>query len=530
MAMSYVASSSAGAATGAASITITKPTGTLAGDVLVVALTANKNPWTVPSGWTQLQMGEASGTTAFRSYLYWKLAGGSEPSSYQFSGSDGASPLVGTMIAIRGCNPQNPIMDSDVEVKTTVSSGADPASTITVTRSAIPSRLLYWRTNRNTNSFSPTFSESSGGWDIGTQAVGGTGGTRYGSAVAYTGDFGTTGTSGAPAGGIVCDTSTTDNIFFMVALSGVEPTTGELEGELPSLSAEFEGERVPNSGELDAELPKLSAQASGVHLVPATGGITTSLPSIQSDMAGSTPVLAQMSATLSLFSELVGETRQFGEHIIRVEREERAFLVVDDATNTGLRPIKRSRVYQDPIPQVEAAAGVADVVAGAFEAAGTVSGEGVSASAQAVTVSVGVGDASAEVVGSTDADAGAVGVTVAASDATVSTSVSGAPGAGLAAAQAEVNDATVSISISDTGEAEAAAVSAAAYDAEVSTESAANASAGEVEVQATANNASVTAVSIKTVSAGDAAATATANSATVKIGPAAELVTAAVTG
>lgn len=364
MAMTYVSSSSGTGATGAANITITKPTGLAVDDVMIVALTANKNPWTVPSGFTQLQTGE-SAANAFRSYLYYKVATSTDvaATNFTFSGSDGNSPLVGTMIAIRGCNPSNPIMDSDVDVLTSVSSGADPGSSITVTRSAIPSRILMWRTDRNTNTTSGTFSESSGGWDIGVQAVGGTGGTRYGSCVIYTGDFGSLGDTTGPAGGITHSTSTTDNVFFMVALSGAVPADGSITSTLPKVTSSLAGSRVMPDGPIDAQLPKLTTSMVGT-AAPPSGSISTTLPKVTSSLAGSgvggvinstlPKVTSQVSAGVepvgpiagtlpSLSVSIAGESRLFGEHVILVEPEKRAFRVTQD----DMKAIYLSQVTQE---------------------------------------------------------------------------------------------------------------------------------------------------------------------------------------
>lgn len=89
--------SAAAGPTGIATIAMTKPTGTAAGDLLIAALevvnTGTGDPGTVtlPSGWVLLDSTFVSGASAFvsdaRGTLAWKIATSSEPSSYTFTWS-----------------------------------------------------------------------------------------------------------------------------------------------------------------------------------------------------------------------------------------------------------------------------------------------------------------------------------------------------------------------------------------------------------------------------------------------------------
>lgn len=69
---------------GSLALTITKPSGVISGDLLVAVVNQNGNPgpsWT-SSGWTEVV--EAAQASIKSSYLY-KIAGGSEPASYDFA-------------------------------------------------------------------------------------------------------------------------------------------------------------------------------------------------------------------------------------------------------------------------------------------------------------------------------------------------------------------------------------------------------------------------------------------------------------
>jgi PKD repeat protein len=101
-------------------ITIAKPPGTVAGDVLVSCLASNGtrvSPTGVPAGWTQIAA-VLQGTST-RAFGYYKVAGASEPTSYtwtlnapvkasggiaRYSGVSAAAPLDGTPQSASGAS------------------------------------------------------------------------------------------------------------------------------------------------------------------------------------------------------------------------------------------------------------------------------------------------------------------------------------------------------------------------------------------------------------------------------------------
>ena len=94
------------------SVTLTKPT-VKQNDLILVhlsaAVTVTGAGATPPAGWTLLRFDlEASG---IGSWIYYKVAGASEPSSYSFSVSSGIN-LIGDIRAYRGIDPASPVQTS----------------------------------------------------------------------------------------------------------------------------------------------------------------------------------------------------------------------------------------------------------------------------------------------------------------------------------------------------------------------------------------------------------------------------------
>src|SRR5882672_11583107 len=76
--------SAASATTTGATLTITKPSGVAANDVLIasIGLTPSSATLTPPSGWTLVRRTNNAGPTSNSLAVYSKVAGGSEPASY----------------------------------------------------------------------------------------------------------------------------------------------------------------------------------------------------------------------------------------------------------------------------------------------------------------------------------------------------------------------------------------------------------------------------------------------------------------
>ena len=111
---------------GASSLSLSVPAGTVAGDVLIaqVAVRGTGNTITAPSGWTAL-LGDSKNSV--RQNIYYRVAGSSEPASYAFT--FGASERGGgALLSYRGVDNAAPV---------NVSSTKNNSSSTTVTSTAV---------------------------------------------------------------------------------------------------------------------------------------------------------------------------------------------------------------------------------------------------------------------------------------------------------------------------------------------------------------------------------------------------------
>jgi sialidase-1 len=123
-------------------LSVTKPTGTVAGDVLVAFFTRNGVAVTPPSGFTQVYSRIAD-TNGLTTSMYVKVAGGSEPATYDWT--SGSGPIMCTITAWTGVDNVNPIGAANF-----ASSGgagvSEPATTPTISaNTAQQGRLFYFR-------------------------------------------------------------------------------------------------------------------------------------------------------------------------------------------------------------------------------------------------------------------------------------------------------------------------------------------------------------------------------------------------
>jgi predicted phage tail protein len=119
----------------ASNVTVTKPAGTTAGDLLVAYVYHYDNvaTWTPPAGWTLVTTGTGTSATYFS--IYRKVAGGSEPASYTFAGSTGDYKAA-TIERYTGVDPLNPIQTF------TLNSGSATSRSIGSMTSTVPNSYL----------------------------------------------------------------------------------------------------------------------------------------------------------------------------------------------------------------------------------------------------------------------------------------------------------------------------------------------------------------------------------------------------
>jgi hypothetical protein len=125
-------------------LTLPRPSGVAADDVLIAHVVLHThgfapNPIQAPSGWHEIRVDtDANHVTAG---VFWRRAGGSEPSSYTFTNNSGdtTQQAVGAILAYRGLDPAAPV---DAHAGTADPSGVDDVVTPSVTTTAPTTRLL----------------------------------------------------------------------------------------------------------------------------------------------------------------------------------------------------------------------------------------------------------------------------------------------------------------------------------------------------------------------------------------------------
>jgi hypothetical protein len=106
------------------SLVINKPAGTATGDLLIAAVATDGNTatsLTPPTGWNVVHVADQSGAVTFG--VWWKLAGASEPGSYNFTWS-GSEHAYGWVMRFTGHDPASPVHASSNDA----GSGSAPAS------------------------------------------------------------------------------------------------------------------------------------------------------------------------------------------------------------------------------------------------------------------------------------------------------------------------------------------------------------------------------------------------------------------
>lgn len=109
--MNFVSSATADVSGVGNKLTIAKPAGVIAGHTMLAFLHVYKAAiWTVPQGWVSLGPAVAL-TTNHYLYAYVKIAGASEPASYDWKANSGTAPtdLAGAILAYSGGSVTNPV-------------------------------------------------------------------------------------------------------------------------------------------------------------------------------------------------------------------------------------------------------------------------------------------------------------------------------------------------------------------------------------------------------------------------------------
>lgn len=426
MAISHVDTTTATQAN-STSATATKPTGTASGDLLLAFFTSNSQNATAPSGWTQI-----FDTTieVFRTQVFRKVAGSSEPSNYQFSVGSPA-PLVLSITALRGGDSATPLDVTTQFDSSTTSS--EPHTTPSVT-GGTSGRLVYFRGVRRSGTTVPTFT-ASGVTELSDVGVFSGGSICYAQGL-YLANSDYSG-SGTKSGlGITCSQSESHNI---VATIGVKAASipGDVSIDIPSIPDATASGEVSVPAELDADLPLLGpVEAEAFHGDPEAT-LDAQIP-VSMEAAGTTDSGGPLAAVIVPMISFLGEARRFAENIVSVKPDERWLVITQDGYYLGTREAVRDFPIFVVLPELQASI------------SGNVSALGLTVPADVVAYDAGVVSQSF----SESASASAV-----ANDAFALTGYLG--DAGEASATASASDATVQISST----AELASASAVAIDA-----------------------------------------------------------------
>ncbi len=136
---STIAFRAASSATGVDWLTLARPTGTIAGDVLVaqVANRYSAYPLNAPSGWNLVRRESSGGEVT--SAVFWRVATSTEPTSATFSlsGTSGVQ-MAGGIAAYSGVSTSNP-----VDVSGVASGTGDTATTPSVSTTVANTRLVH---------------------------------------------------------------------------------------------------------------------------------------------------------------------------------------------------------------------------------------------------------------------------------------------------------------------------------------------------------------------------------------------------
>lgn len=163
MAIPVIETSDSAAATNASSVTITKPTGLIVGDLLLVHLASSDiaadNPtWTTPAGWTAVEVGTTTYDAVPAAYYIIATSTETAASNFTFSMSGATTGISGVLMRISGHIAATPITISEID-QTTESSTVFTETTALTPDS--PNSLLvfsYMGAGNNFTSGTPTMS------------------------------------------------------------------------------------------------------------------------------------------------------------------------------------------------------------------------------------------------------------------------------------------------------------------------------------------------------------------------------------
>lgn len=322
MAISYVAAGTTFSATASStSITINKPAGLADGDVMVAFVAFNTGAGvqrTVTcSGWTVRQNAWFdTGTTEVQVTMLTRSGLASDPASWTATVSGSVWNRISAVSAYRG------VQTISVSANGTTGSGSS-LSTGTVNNTLANAwRVVCGAYSSGTTNYTISSNETTrrslvSADDGGTPVEGALWDSNAGIVT------GNTSRTVSRSANWQCAAAT---IILLHPSSGT-PASGSWASTVAKATASGEGE-VHDDATLTATAPVTVAAMEGYGQPPvSTGPIAATTPTTVAAAEGGTDVIGAVNAVVPISVELVGETRAFGERVIRVERDDRTIRV-----------------------------------------------------------------------------------------------------------------------------------------------------------------------------------------------------------
>ena len=139
--------SSAPGTTTSTSLTVNKPAGVVAGDVMIVNIAQNGNNTTAPNltGWTLISGASLAGSTARYGAVLYRVADGTEGTTFTFALGTGVTSAVGDIAAFSGVDTSgaNPFDVAPVAIAVSAASQTGVAATTLTTASANAAVIMF---------------------------------------------------------------------------------------------------------------------------------------------------------------------------------------------------------------------------------------------------------------------------------------------------------------------------------------------------------------------------------------------------
>lgn len=328
MAISHVNTSSQTTGNGT-SVSVSKPGGTTSGDLLLAFFTSNSQECTPPSGFTEI---DDNVNEVFRSQIFYKVAGGSEPASYSFS-VPSSCPLVASVTCLRGVNTSSPI--DIAPVADTDLTHSEPYTTPTVS-GGTSGVLVYHRTVRVSGSTPATFTGAAGATERVDVGVFSGGSVCYsqGTYVSTT-EYATSGSKSGLA--ITASQSESHNVVVTLGVkaSGIP---GTMDVDLPSIPTMTASGSVAYPAVVDVDLHPPTMTVEAFH-GSYEGPLDVQVP-VTVTLAGHTDVRGSLDVEVPISFDTFAETRRFADNVVVPDREERWLVMTQDGYRLGIRDVR----------------------------------------------------------------------------------------------------------------------------------------------------------------------------------------------